>query len=114
MKAPLDYGDNFPVTSGSWDPTVPWRFPNQTIRLKQPSLFQSVLPWLMLGVGVALGVVLMGWKFGTPTASAAVTPAAAVSESSKQQLLPQWDLNRQQPVGNVQKRKPTKTRSDLV
>ncbi len=62
MKAPIEYGDNFPVVpSESWNPAVPWRFPQHEIRLKPASRLQQVLPWIMLVVGVVLGVLWMSW-----------------------------------------------------
>ena len=63
MKAPIEYGDNFPVvpSAESWDPTVPWRFPQHEIRLKPISWFQRVIPWLMLLVGMVVGVLWMSW-----------------------------------------------------
>lgn len=61
MRIPLEYGDNFPVPTGSWDPAIPWRFPKHQADLRQPSLSAQILPWLMLGLGVTLGVLLMSW-----------------------------------------------------
>ena len=63
MKAPIEYGDNFPVvpSAESWDPTVPWRFPQHEIRLTPISWVQRVLPWLMLLVGMVVGVLWMSW-----------------------------------------------------
>lgn len=59
-RVPLEYGDNFPVPEGSWNPTVPWRFPKYKIR--RPSVLSQMLPWLMLGLGMALGMVWMCWR----------------------------------------------------
>lgn len=62
MRAPLEYGDNFPVT-GIWDPTVPWRFPQHIVRPKSVfGSFTQILPWLMLGVGVMVGVLWLSWR----------------------------------------------------
>ena len=63
MRIPLEYGDNFPVPCGGWDPHVPWRFPrHEVVKLKQPSFVAQVMPWLMLGAGVTLGVLWMSWR----------------------------------------------------
>ena len=56
MRPPLEYGDNFPVpASSAWDPTVPWRFPRHKVQLQRPPFSSRALPWIMLGVGLALG-----------------------------------------------------------
>ena len=55
MRPPLEYGDNFPVPTGSWDPAVPWRFPYHQIRLRKPPLLVQIIPWIMLGIGMILG-----------------------------------------------------------
>lgn len=64
MRAPLEYGDNFPVPSGSWSPSVPWRFPKLEPQLTRTSGLRQILPWLMLVVGVSLGILLMSWVRG--------------------------------------------------
>lgn len=61
MRIPLEYGDNFPVPSGSWKPSVPWRFPQQHLPGRSGWL-AAVLPWVTLGVGVLLGILWMGWS----------------------------------------------------
>ncbi len=61
MRTPLEYGDNFPVPFGSWDPGVPWRFPHQKVHLKRPGLLGQIFPWFMLVAGIAVGVVWMSW-----------------------------------------------------
>ena len=66
MRAPLEYGDNFPVAAGSWDPTVPWRFPRTEPYLQRRSLLSRALPWITLGVGVTLGVLWMSWQMDLP------------------------------------------------
>jgi len=63
-RIPLDYGDNFPVPQGVWNPTVPWRFPKYQIQ--RPSLLSQMLPWMMLGLGMTLGVLWMCWR-GVPS-----------------------------------------------
>lgn len=62
-RIPLEYGDNFPVSQGAWNPAVPWRFPKYQIR--RPSVLSQLLPWMMLGLGMTLGVLWMCWR-GTP------------------------------------------------
>ncbi|MBI3318002.1 MAG: hypothetical protein HYZ90_02495 [Candidatus Omnitrophica bacterium] len=62
MRPPLEYGDNFPVPAGSWDPRVPWRFPNREGRARSSTPWAFLLPWIMLGVGLTLGVLWMNWR----------------------------------------------------
>ena len=64
MRIPIEYGDNFPVPPGSWDPSVPWRFPRERIQLREPSLLSQGLPWIMLVVGGILGMFCMSWALG--------------------------------------------------
>lgn len=59
MRAPLEYGDNFPVPSGLWNPAVPWRFPSHEIVPRKPGLLSFMIPWLTLGLGLTLGVLWM-------------------------------------------------------
>lgn len=66
MRPPLEYGDNFPVTAGSWDPSLPWRFPRSEGYFRQPSLLVRALPWITLGLGVTLGVLWMSWRTELP------------------------------------------------
>ncbi len=66
-RAPIEYGDNFPVPSGAWDPTVPWRFPKYEERFRSSSWIGRILPWMMLGFGVGLGILWMSWRVETPT-----------------------------------------------
>ena len=66
MRPPLEYGDNFPVATGSWDPTIPWRFPRNEGYSRRPSLFSQVLPWITLGLGVTLGMLWMSWRMEIP------------------------------------------------
>ncbi len=73
MRAPLEYGDNFPVASGSWDPTLPWRFPRNEAHLRRQSLMSRVLPWVTLGLGVTLGVLWMSWRMELPERGARET-----------------------------------------
>lgn len=66
MRPPLEYGDNFPVTAGSWNPAVPWRFPRSEGGFRRRSLRDRVLPWITLGLGVTLGVLWMSWRMELP------------------------------------------------
>ena len=66
MRPPLEYGDNFPVTAASWDPTVPWRFPRSAGDFHRPTLFSQMLPWITLGLGVTLGMLWMSWRMELP------------------------------------------------
>lgn len=71
VRPPLEYGDNFPVPKGSyWDPTVPWRFPQHRVRVGPSLVLRRVLPWMMLGVGLAAGILWRSWRtesLGVPT-----------------------------------------------
>ena len=85
MKIPLEYGDNFPVPPGSWNPAVPWRFPKEEELRGRPRLLTLLLPWVALGVGVTLGVLWMSWR-SEPTSN---RPAETAAESmDKQRVLP--------------------------
>ncbi|MBI3322753.1 MAG: hypothetical protein HYZ94_03630 [Candidatus Omnitrophica bacterium] len=66
MRPPLEYGDNFPVAAGSWNPAVPWRFPATRADVHPPSLFRMALPWITLGLGVTLGMLWMSWRMEVP------------------------------------------------
>ncbi len=117
MKTPpMDYGDNFPVTTGIWDPAVPWRFPHHTpVRLKAPSLLHQMLPWIMLCLGVALGILLMSWRFGVTNANAVVVAPEVKPAESAEQLLPQWEFTPRQPAGSAPKKhSPRRTRTGLA
>ena len=61
MRPPLEYGDNFPVPTGCWNPAEPWRFPKHEVLSPRPGFWGYVLPWITLGVGVTLGVLWMSW-----------------------------------------------------
>ena len=62
MKPPLEYGDNFPVPTGHWNPAEPWRFPKHEILLSRPGPLSYALPWITLGLGVTLGILWMNWR----------------------------------------------------
>ena len=62
MRPPLEYGDNFPVPTGSMNPAEPLRFPKHEILVRRPSLLSSILPWITLGVGVTVGILWMSWR----------------------------------------------------
>ena len=85
MKIPLEYGDNFPVPLGSWNPAVPWRFPKAETLHNRPRLLTLLLPWVTLGVGVTLGVLWMSWR-SEPTANRPAETAAV--SMGKQQVSP--------------------------
>ena len=78
MRIPLEYGDNFPVLPGSWNPAVPWRFPRQRSFRSRP----VILPWITLGLGIVLGVLWMSRRVetGPPPSAASVEPAPAPSD----------------------------------
>ena len=62
MRPPLEYGDNFPVPTGVWNPAEPWRFPKHEILPSRPGLLSYALPWITLGLGVSLGILWMSWR----------------------------------------------------
>ena len=62
MRTPVDYGDNFPVPFESWSPSMPWSFPQYQVSLRKVSLARQIVPWLMLGIGIAVGIGWMNWK----------------------------------------------------
>jgi hypothetical protein len=88
VRPPLEYGDNFPVPTGSWNPTVPWRFPNTEIRPRRFSMLKIVLPWLTLGLGVTLGILWMSWRTGEGTALEAPVPVPASGAPAPVQSAP--------------------------
>lgn len=61
MRPPLEYGDNFPVPMGVWNPAEPWRFPRHELFPSRQGLLNRALPWLTLGLGISLGILWMSW-----------------------------------------------------
>lgn len=91
MRAPLEYGDNFPVPSGLWDPRVPWRFPNGEEPLRRPSLLGHLMPWVMLGLGMTLGVLWMSGSERHPPVSPRDSGELAPPPASEpKQILPRY------------------------
>ena len=62
MRIPLEYGDNFPVPTGSWNPAEPWRFPKHEILPPERGVMGYVQPWITLGLGLSMGVLWMSWR----------------------------------------------------
>ena len=62
MRPPLEYGDNFPVPTGVWNPAEPWRFPRHELFPSRQGVLKSALPWITLGLGISLGILWMSWK----------------------------------------------------
>ena len=62
MRPPLEYGDNFPVPTGVWNPAEPWRFPRHEFFPSRQGLLRLALPWITLGLGISLGILWMSWK----------------------------------------------------
>ncbi|MCM8812242.1 MAG: hypothetical protein NC910_04255 [Candidatus Omnitrophica bacterium] len=73
-----------------------------------------VLPWLMLGMGMALGVLLMSSRMGVPPTDAQATAPQNTSVESTQQLLPPSDFSPKEPARGVPKAQPKRNRSGLV
>lgn len=104
MRIPLEYGDNFPVPTGGWNPAVPWRFPKHEVLPGRPGWLSRVLPWITLGLGMTLGILWMSWRMELP--AAAPSPAGtAVGE--KGVVYP--ETGRAVPVG-----RPVRLRSRLA
>ena len=99
MRTQVDYGDNFPVPFESWNPTVPWRFPQYQVSLKKTPFLSRIFPWLMLGVGLAAGI---GWMSGRVSRNPS-SGAAGFMESQK----PGQELNTSSPArSHLLKRNP--------
>ncbi len=62
MRPPLEYGDNFPVPTGVWNPAEPWRFPKHEILAPRQGLLNLAVPWITLGLGISLGILWMSWR----------------------------------------------------
>lgn len=62
MRPPLEYGDNFPVPTGVWNPAEPWRFPRHELLPSRRGLLSRALPWITLGLGISLGILWMSWR----------------------------------------------------
>jgi len=62
MRPPLEYGDNFPVPTGVWNPAEPWRFPRHELLPSRQGLLNRALPWITLGLGISLGILWMSWR----------------------------------------------------
>ncbi len=62
MRPPLEYGDNFPVPTGVWNPAEPWRFPQHEIFPSRRGPLSFALPWITLGLGISLGILWMSWR----------------------------------------------------
>lgn len=114
MRTPLEYGDNFPVPSGSWDPRVPWRFPQGEEAFPRPSWLTVLLPWVMLGLGMTLGVLWMSgnlWHPVSQTGSSGSQTLPAVSPRDSGELAP---VPASEPVEVSPRDRATETRSGLV
>ena len=81
MRPPLEYGDNFPVPSGVWNPAEPWRFPKYEVTAPRQGLLSYVLPWITLGLGVSLGILWMSWR----TELVGVQPEPGVLKGPRQE-----------------------------
>ncbi len=79
-RPPLEYGDNFPVATGSWNPAVPWKFPHHETQLQRRSALSVALPWVTLGLGVTLGILWMSWRFDGMAPAPGSAPEGAGSE----------------------------------
>ena len=116
MRPPLEYGDNFPVPPGSWNPAVPWRFPNTEFKLRRLSALSVLLPWLTLGLGMTLGILWMNWRTGEEADGAALQNAVPVpaSEAVRSQQ-PETRDSLEVPKEEVPPvRKPVRMRSKLA
>jgi hypothetical protein len=106
-RAPIEYGDNFPVPSGSWSPTIPWRFPKHEERFRSSSWFGRILPWMMLGLGMGLGILWMSWRVEPPSpglSGSLSEPSPAVEGSTHSPV----------PVEGIPKSRPIRGRSRVA
>lgn len=104
MRIPLEYGDNFPVLTGGWNPAVPWKFPQHGIDPRRRGWFSRLLPWLTLGLGMTLGILWMKGFEGPPApASSQVPPAMEKTE-----------IVRPEPVRIAPAGRPIRLRSRLA
>ena len=62
VRPPLEYGDNFPVPTGVWNPAEPWRFPRHEFLPSHQGFLTLALPWITLGLGISLGILWMSWR----------------------------------------------------
>lgn len=108
MRAPLEYGDNFPVPSGRWNPSVPWRFPAHEILPRKPGVLGYIVPWITLGVGLTLGVLWMSWRV-----EPSVTPGSVHGPSPEGRVLAPVLAPSTGPAGIGPAPKPGRTRSAL-
>ncbi|MBI3615588.1 MAG: hypothetical protein HY211_03615 [Candidatus Omnitrophica bacterium] len=110
-RIPLEYGDNFPVpAAGSWNPTVPWRFPRHQVR--SSSLKGRLLPWVMLGLGVTLGVLWMCCWRVVPSAGEVGSLKGLSVEKPGAAIVP-WAPSGQ-PSEGIRRTHPKKLRSRFV
>ena len=112
-RVPIEYGDNFPVPSGSWNPTVPWRFPRQEEGRSFSPWFSRALPWMMLGLGLGLGVLWMSWRVEPPQLGSSRSmpeevPAVGVSTPHG------GKAGQVVPAEGIPKNRPVRTRSRLA
>jgi len=91
VRPPLEYGDNFPVPTGVWNPAEPWRFPRHELLPSRQGVLNRALPWITLGLGISLGILWMSWrtelvgvKPNRDNGEALRTPAAVPSSKTVQ------------------------------
>ena len=110
---PIEYGDNFPAPSVGtlWDPTVPWRFPKHQVRLRRPSMLHRSMPWIMLGIGMILGVLWMSWRLDLPSGSGRA-PSLSSSDEAGQVGSPRGAPS--QPPLMTPRVRPLRSRSQLA
>ena len=87
MRTPLEYGDNFPVPLGRWNPAEPWKFPRYEILPYRHGLLGYVLPWITLGLGVTLGILWMNWRFGLVETHSKTDLPGKMSEPKQEEVL---------------------------
>ena len=87
MRTPLEYGDNFPVPMGRWNPAEPWRFPKHEVLSSRPGLLGIVLPWITLGLGVTLGILWMNWRLGLVETASKADLSGKVSGPRQEEVL---------------------------
>ena len=117
MKTPIEYGDNFPVLSnrGLWDPRAPWSFPKHRVRV-EPTMLQQILPWVMLAVGMAGGILWMSWRLPMlqPVHQMEATTETAVQRGAGERISPAPSAHPKYPMEGMPKRSLGRQKTGLA
>ena len=88
MRPPLEYGDNFPVAAGQWNPAEPWRFPKHEVIVRRRGPLSYVLPWITLGLGLTVGILWMAWRTDVRPVPAVSPVHPALQPTQEPQVTP--------------------------